>query len=204
MSGDRIPDARLRRTGAALQGYTPCERGVYFIAYLEALKRLWGAEGVASIAAELSEDTRAAVFRELSPAEWIAEKHLIALNLATWAGPACRKRAEYARCIALTMDLSFGVIRRALLQLASPKALLENAPKLWREDHTHGEIEVETISAKSAVLRLREHPFVDLPQSRAAIAESLRHCVTLTRARSVTETHRLEGESVMLVRFSWV
>lgn len=187
-----------------LQGYTPCERGVFFIAYLEAMKKLWGAAAVEAVASELAEDSRAAVFRQLSPSEWIPERHLIALNLATWAGPARRKRADYARCIAVTMDLSFGVVRRALIQLASPKLLLESAPKLWREDHTHGELEVESISAKGAVLRLREHPFVGLPQSRAAIAECLRYCVALTRARNVTEAHRLEGEDVMLLRLAWV
>jgi hypothetical protein len=128
---------------------------------------------------------------------------MLAFHLALWSGPANRSREAYTRFLAVMTDVGFGVLRRTLLQLASARALLERASKLWVEDHTHGDIDMESIGPNGAVARLRGHAFCELPQSRAAIAEVLRYTISLTRVRNVTEMHRLEAEGVMLLRFTW-
>jgi hypothetical protein len=90
------------------------------------------------------------------------------------------------------------------LSLASPATLLSRAGAIWKEDHTHGTLDVELHDGgKGTSLRLREHPYTEIPQARAAIAEVLRYDVALTRAKNVTESHRLEREGVLLVRVQW-
>lgn len=201
-SGDRIPEARVKRKGPALTEYTPCEKGVYFTSLRKAVEQTWGADALACVAADMPEDSRLACFGDLRPGEWVPERHFIAFNLALWAGPVARNREAYERCIELTMSLSFGVIRRTLLQLASPRAVLERAPRLWADDHTHGELEVAAISDRQATLRLREHPFVDFPQGRAAIAYSLRCVVALCGVKKAVVSHGPDGDALR-VKLAW-
>ena len=200
---DRIPDARVKRAGPALADYTPCERGLYFNALRKAVERLWGEVGLAAVSADLAEDTRAAVLQDIPHSEWVPERHLIALNMAIWAGPAARRRDVYQECIELTMALSFGVVRRSLLQLASPRTLLSRSPRLFADDHTHGELEVVSIGERDAVLRLHDHPFVGIPQARAAFTYSLRCIIALCRVEKATETHGLDSEGALRMRLAW-
>ena len=103
------------------------------------------------------------------------------------------------------MDLSFGRTRRALLRFATPARLVARAALLWRHDHSHGTLLVETLDEGPRVIvgKLRDHPYVASRVARNAVAESFRHVIALTGARDVKEAHALDGTTSMTMRFSW-
>lgn len=170
----------------------------------EAASIVWGPEALGTIAAQLPADVRRDTVEQPSAATWMPERFVIAWSFAVWEGPAARDKEAFKRFLRCQVDLTFGRVRRALLSLASPAALLSRAGAIWSEDHTHGALDVEMHDGgKSASLRLRDHPYTAIPQARAAIAEVLRYDIALTRAKNVTESHRLEGDGVLLVRIAW-
>jgi hypothetical protein len=173
-------------------------------AYRSAAHALYDANELATIAANLPDDARAETYDPpILHAEWLPDRYVIAWSFAVWDGPAKRTRAGYVRFSQKWMDLGFGRLRRALLNLASPRLLIERAPTMWREDHSHGNLEYEFEGEKAAVLRLRDSPYCELPQSRAAMAECFRYSISLARAKDVSETHALESPGVLRVRLSW-
>ena len=50
--------------------------------------------------------------------------------------------------------------------------------------------------------RLHDHPYVETPLLRLAVAEAFRAVVALTRAANVTETHAPRG-APLLVNLRW-
>jgi hypothetical protein len=182
----------------------PLLRRMYVLAMPEAAAIVWGKEALPDLAVRLPDDVRRDTLEQTNAETWMPERYVIAWSFAVWEGPAARDREAFKRFLRAQVDLTFGRVRRALLSLASPEMLLARAGAIWKEDHTHGTLEVEMHEAKNgATLRLHDHPYTTLPQARAAIAEVLRYDVSLTRAKNVIESHRLERDGVLLIRLQW-
>jgi hypothetical protein len=177
-------------------------RGYVIRAFRDAAGELWGAGGLADIAARMPEASRIEAFRDRLSTEWIDEAHVIAWCFATWEGPAGRDKPAYFRFVQRQTDLGFGRVRRFLLSVATPLKLLAKAPELWSLDHSHGKMECEA-EERRASLVLRDHPYTETPQARATIAEAFRYTLALTRAKDVTESHALDRPGMMTVRLKW-
>ncbi len=171
----------------------PSARGYLLTAFRTAAADVFGAEGAAALAM---------IAIPTPPPKWIPEADLIAGAHALWEGPARRERARYNAFIQRQVELGSGRVQRMLLSLASPRRVIDRAPAIWSSEHTHGELTVDQLGERSAILRLGEHPYVETPQARATIAEVFRHIVSLTRAGEVSESHALE-RGVLVVRLSW-
>jgi hypothetical protein len=198
-----IPDARVRRTGPALEEYEPCEKGYTLAGFRAAVLKLWGDDGLRTVAAALDDDARREAGVTGPIASWIPERHVAAWCFAVWEHLARRERPWIERFLQVHVDHGFGILRRTLLQLASPRTLLERAPRLWAEDHTHGDLEVTFTGESAADIRVRNHPFTGIIHARAALAEVFRYDISLTRAGNVTEMHRLESPGVLIVSLAW-
>ena len=120
---------------------------------------------------------------------------------AVWNGPAQLDEAAFRGWIARTVDAGFGRVRRLLVNLVTPATLCTRAVELWHEEHSHGQITAEP-RGQQVLIRLRQHPYVEKPISRMTLAEGLRHAASLTRAKAVEETHRLDGDALE-VKLTW-
>ena len=173
-------------------------------AYRTAVRALYDDSELADVLARVPDDARVETWEApVLHSQWVPERYIIAWSFAVWEGPARRTRAKYERFSQRWMDDGFGRLRRAILNLASPRILIERAPVMWREDHTHGSLEYELEGERSVTLRLHDSPYCEVPQSRAAMAECFRYSISLARASDVTETHALEAPGVLRVRLSW-
>jgi hypothetical protein len=173
----------------------------YVAAMLDAAREIWGEDGVHDVARRMPEREREEILAPQLP-PWVPERVLIAWNFALWEGPANRSRQAYVPWLKRTTDLSFGIVKRLFLSLASPERFFADAHGLWKADHTHGTLEGR-IDGKRGVLVLRDHPYTETPQARAALAEMLRYIVELTRAKDVTETHGLSPKGTLEVKLAW-
>jgi hypothetical protein len=170
----------------------------------DAVVQLWSRAGLDEAAALLPAETREATLDvPAMAASWVAERHVIAWGHAIWEGPARRERAAYEQFIDRQIDLSFGRIRRFMLSVVSPATLLEKAPAIWREDHTHGDVATEVLGRNEGIWKLANHPFTSTPQLRASMAEVVRYCISLTNATGVTAMHTLEHGCILVVRVRW-
>lgn len=179
----------------------PKLRRFYLVALRDAARDLWGEAGVQAILARMPHLEREEA-RDEARLEWIPERVIIAWGLATWEGPAARDRAVLNRFLARHVDHGFGRLRRVLLRFAPPATFFENVPRYWRHDHTHGVLETQ-VDGRLGVVHLRDHPYVESPQSRAAIAEIFRYTVQSMRAKNVTEVHTVESDGAMSIRVRW-
>jgi hypothetical protein len=166
---------------------------------------VWGPEGLRDVTSRLPEETRAATtgpaFTTLS---WYPTRYVIDWDVAKMAGPARGDEAAFRRSVARSMDLGFGRIRRALLSFATPVLIAERAAELWRHDHTHGELSVDSSGRLQGRARvtLTRHPFTTTPLTRMAFAEVTRHVLSLSRARNVRESHAADGDA-LVIRLTW-
>jgi hypothetical protein len=87
---------------------------------------------------------------------------------------------------------------------ATPPRLAERAAELWRHEHTHGTLRIESSDAArgDARLALRDHPFVREPLARIAISEGIRTVLSLSRAHNVRERHAVLNE-VLFITLHW-
>jgi hypothetical protein len=172
------------------------------VAAREAAHWAWGPDGVAEIARNMPERERGEIFAEVLP-PWVAERAVIALGFGIWNGPAKRSKPEYFRFLHKTTDLSFGVVRKALVgALASPEKVISMADELWKSDHTHGSWETH-VAPNRARMRLTGHPYSDTPHGRTSLGEQIRYIVECTRAREVTASHSLVKPGVMEITLRW-
>ena len=183
----------------------PCTRRIVVPAYRRAVVDLFGDAGRTQVIALLDGDSRDEFVRDVTPnREWIPARHLIAWSFAVWEGPANRQREPMAELVRRQWDLSFGVVRKLLLHMASPSAIVARLPQIWKQDHTAGTLEaVLDDGGSGATLRMSDTPFIETPQARAGMAEIYRHAFAQTRARNVTETHALEAPNRMVLRLRW-
>ena len=180
-------------------------RGTLLHSVAAAVREVWGEEGLREVIARLPEETRAATtgpaFTTLS---WYPTRYVVDWDAAKMAGPARGDEESFRRSVMRGIDLGFGRIRRALLSFATPVIIAERAAELWRHDHTHGKLSVDSSrrnEGKARVL-LTGHPFTETPVARMAFAEVMRHVLSLSRARNVRESHTLEGD-VLVVALTW-
>jgi len=174
-------------------------------AFRRAIVEVWGEPGRDAVLGRLTGEARDAFVRDVATDRmWFPARHVIAWAFAVWEGPANRSRDEMATFVRRQWDLSFGVIRRALLHLAAPASVVPRLPQIWKQDNIGGVLEASLdAGGLGATLHLRDTPFVDTPQGRASVAEIYRHAFAQTRAKDVTEHHALDGARQMVVRLRW-
>jgi hypothetical protein len=177
----------------------PMSRGTIVASVAPAVRSLWGDDALEAVLARLPEETRTATTGPaLNSLEWYPTRFLLHYDRAIFEGPAGRDETAFRSYLQRRVDLGFGRFRRTFLRFASPERLAQRASELWRNDQTHGELKVETISAEGARLTLRGHPYTTNPISRLAFSEVLRHILSLTRVRNVRETHALVDETLVM------
>ncbi|MGZ3424196.1 MAG: hypothetical protein ACXVEE_40425 [Polyangiales bacterium] len=182
----------------------PCVRRFVIPAFKRAIVEQFGAEGRAEALALLQGDSQAELASELTPeGHWYPCRHVIAWSFAVWEGPAKRDRETMAKFMRRQWDLGTGVVRRVLLHMASPSAVVPRLGELWLKDNNAGEVTAELEGANGAAIWIKDTPFVDTPQARASMAEIYRHAFAQTRAKNVAETHALDGARTMVIKLRW-
>jgi hypothetical protein len=140
---------------------------------------------------------------EFLPIVWYPTVDIIAWHHAVYEGPARRDERAFAESVALGLDISTGLVRRAFMRLLTPQTLADKAAELWSTFHTHGELLIESRTDTSARIAIRHHPFVDDALSRKVVAIMSRHMLARSRARNVRETHELRVPGEMIVQVTW-
>jgi hypothetical protein len=184
----------------------PCVRRIVVPAFRRAVVDVCGEGARDQMIALLAGEAREEFIRDAVGANlvWFPERLLIAWGFAAWEGPAARTRETMARIVRRQFDLSFGVVRRLILHMAAPASVIARIGPLWRQDHTAGELTASVDEGGlGATLHLSDHPMVDTPHGRASMAEVYRHAIAQTRAKSVTESHALDGPKRMVIRLKW-
>jgi hypothetical protein len=188
----------------------PHARGSVIHGFRAALVDLWGDEALAALAARLPLDTRIATVDTLIlPFEWVPLPHVIAWHDALWTGPCAADEHRLARLVARSIELGFGRFKSAFFTNVTPERLVSRAPELWRWQHTHGEL-TANVEGLTAVVTLRDHPYVEQPSSRRITAESYRYIVGMAGAREVRMAwgDRQAGPSSrareLVVQLSWL
>lgn len=173
-----------------------------FVASRAAAVAMWGDAVLRDIGARLPDEIRAAlVDTAILVDPWLPERWVMAWQEAAWMGPAHEDEATFRRYVDRVVDAGFGRVRRLLVNLVTPATLCTRAAELWLDEHTHGDISAQP-DGRVVTIRLRAHPYVERPVARLVMAESLRHAASLTRAKDVEETHRLDGDTLE-VRLTW-
>jgi hypothetical protein len=180
-----------------------CSRATQLLAFRSAAIETWGELGWAEACSRLDAEAREALLaRPIAPIAWVAERHMIALADAVFAGPAARCEHTYRAFVRNQVDMGFGRIRRFLLHLAPPERVLERAPELWRHDHTHGELLVD-VHHRQADVHLLDHDHATNEVARMTAAEIFRYVLSLTRAREVRAAYRTIGDRSLEVQLQW-
>jgi len=178
-------------------------RGTVFVALREAAIEVWGEHGAEVLANALPEDVRRATVENLVVSVGLyPERYVVAWFNAAYETMARRSDRDFFRFLDNMMDHGFGRVRRALLRLATPAFLLDQAESLWRHDHSHGTLKSE-VSRGMAKLKLTDHDYVRDPISRSAVSEIYRYGVQLTGAQQVTATHVLTSADTLTVILKW-
>jgi hypothetical protein len=188
---------------AAKDTAEPHVKRYFATATRDALREQWGDAGVRSTAERLPEDVRADVFHDRG-GTWIPERSFIAFHIAIFEGVAGHEREPYSKVIRRMTELSFGVVRKLLVSMASPRRIFESGPAIWKADHTHGIFECRLHeSGHRGVLSLRESPYTESPHARAGLAENMRYVLELSGARGAIETHGLVSPGVLEIKLRW-
>jgi len=183
---------------------TECARGTILIAFREATNDLWGAEGVRAIGERLPQVVREETLDVSAVIPlWVPESYVLAWYEALWHGPCEARRNSFDTFLGRMLDCGFGRVRKAFLAFAKPATILNKAPALWRHDHTHGTLCLESLEATSARVRLTDHPYASTSLSCIATAEIYRYCASLCRAKNVSELHYRDSAGALIVRLRW-
>jgi hypothetical protein len=176
-------------------------KGTIIRSLAAAVSDLWGEEALRAVVDRLPPETRAATTGVgFIPIDWYPTRHILKWGAAILDGPAFGDEVAFTRCVSRSVELGFGIVQRAFLAIATPTRLAARAADLWRHEHTHGTLSIETSDAArgQARLSLRDHPFVAEPLSRIAISEGIRTVLSLSRARNVRESHAVLGENLFI------
>jgi hypothetical protein len=177
-------------------------RGSTLVGFVEAARHL-GAPSLELVRNNLSPELAALLLDNLVlPMSWFPESYLVDLCYAVFRGPLRDASGPSAHYLDHGVDLGWGRVQRTLVAFATPKMLVDRAMKLWRREHSHGVLSGE-VSARRAVLVLREHPYADTPFARALIAEVFRHILSLTRVGVVREQHALHPHRSVGIELEW-
>jgi hypothetical protein len=181
----------------------PCTRFFMVSAYRDATRVLWGEAGVTRLAAALLPSEATLLLSSQPPETWIPTRQFELITQAGYYVLCERHTPTFHRWVDHVVELGFGRTRRLLLSLANPPMLLRRAAELWREDHTHGTLGYVPLAVDAARLTLRDHPFVSSPVQRMAIAEGLRHAMSMTNVRSVTAEESTGPANALHVVLRW-
>lgn len=178
-------------------------RGTVFCGLREAALELWGADGLATLAACLPADVKATTVDSfVVSVGWYPESYVMSWFIAAHERMSNRDDRQFFRFLDRMMDHGFGRIRRTLLRLASPNLVLAQATSLWRHDHSHGQLEA-TVGRGHAQLTLTNHVYTTDPVSRSAIAEIYRYGVAMTGVKQVISHHSLTEPECLQVTLRW-
>ena len=167
-----------------------------------ACEETWGARGLVRAVELLPAPIREATAGLMPLDEWIPEEFIIAWSQAVWDGPAKRNETEYRAYVSLTIKHGFGRVKKLLLAMMAPAQIAPRAPGLWRGEHTTGSLDVELAGVNHMRCCLKDHPYVEAPLLRLAVAEAFRAVEALTRAANVVETHPPRG-APLLINIRW-
>ena len=182
-------------------------RGLIYLTFHNAAREMFGDTGLRAVGAKLPAPTRAATVDEVPlslawyPTRFAVEWYDAVLEAKeAAAGDVARFHAWLHR----TTDLGFGRIRRTLLGLFGPEALVSRAGELWRHDHSTGTLEVTGSEPNAVSAVLRDHPYLTTHIGQTAITETIRDI--LSRARGVRARRVLAldgGRDALHFRFTW-
>lgn len=179
----------------------PMARGNVLHGFREAARNLWGERGLDEIGQLLPRDAREGTLGRgeiLLPLSWFPVRWVMAWHEAIWRGPARGDEIAIARLVARSVDLGIGRIKRLLFAMASRDTFIARAPGLWRHQHTHGLLEVET-TPSGAVVTLRDHPYCTNAVSRLVTTESYRYVGALaSKGRAVSASHQLHAGALVV------
>jgi hypothetical protein len=179
----------------------PSTKRHYMVAFHLAAGEIWGDDGLADIRARMPRREAEEAFVDRLP-YWVPERVVIAWCFALWEGVALRSREPYVAWLHRMTELSFGPVRRTFLRMASLERLFEMSGRLWKDDHTSGEMEGHC-EGKRGVFLLRDHPYTETPQARATLAEQLRYLLERSGVKNVAETHARHIDGALEVKLRW-
>lgn len=172
------------------------------IGFRSACESMWGTAGLQAIRDALPDDVRERTAGLLPLPEWLQLGDLIAWHMTVWGGLAERNNLVMARHARLTVDQGFGRVKRFVVSALTPQGLANRVAALWRDEYSSGRLSVQSIDAHCVVLELANHGYVQNPLMRFIIAEVYRYVLSMTRARNIAESHRVEG-AALVVKLTW-
>jgi hypothetical protein len=172
--------------------------GTSFVSTLAAAKHLWGEHALAVVGERLKPETRRTMLEEpVLAVSWYPSWMLADLCQSVWDGPARQRESVFATFVDRALDLGWSRMRRVLVGMLTPGLLATRAAKEWRNEHTHGSVDV-VLGEKGAAATFRGSPLIEAPVMQFVLAESFRHLAALSRVHNVRETHRVEQGSLVV------
>jgi hypothetical protein len=173
------------------------------IGFRAACEKLWGQTGYERVCTDLPEDVRKRTAGLVPLPDWIPVDDLVAWHLAVWNGITRKDERRFTEHVRATVDQGFGRVKRVLLSLATPHTLAPRVGPLWNDEYSTGVLQAANLEQHSVELRLRQHPYVEIPLMRSVIAEVYRYVLSLTRADNVTAVHTVrDGALLVVLRWS--
>jgi hypothetical protein len=167
------------------------------------VQRLWGAAGLDAMKRQFDPPERRVLFEEIAlPGAWYAEELTARFRRIVWTDLAGHNETTFAGFVDRSVDHGWGRIHSVLVRLATPRTLAHRAQELWRQDHSHGNVEVE-MDDTTARLRLFNHPYLRDPVMRRFQAEAFRYIFSLTRVRDLRTVIGSDPEGALVMTATW-
>jgi hypothetical protein len=122
---------------------------------------------------------------------------------ALFSGPAGSDGQIFREFIDGTIALGLGRIRRLFFEMTPPRLFIAGCARIWRDQHTAGDLTAPEVTPNGCRGELRNHPFTTTSLSRLGVSEALRHALSLTGLRGVEETHHVDSSGALVMRFTW-
>jgi hypothetical protein len=198
LMGASLPPRNTSVPGPATESLS---KGTIIRSLAAAVQDLWGEDALRGVIERLPPETRAATASaQFIAIDWYPTRHIMKWGVAILDGPAFGDEVAFSKCVSRSVELGFGLVQRAFLAFATPTRLAGRAADLWRHEHSHGTLVIESSDTKrgDARLALRDHPFVTESLARIAISEGIRTVLSLSRARNVRERHAVLGDALFI------
>ena len=172
----------------------------------EYIVKKYGAEALEKVKAALTPEEKQILFsRNLLPISWIDVSlvlhHLLVQDQVLGHGDFTYAE-ELMRHIALKQ---INGIYKVLLFFSKPESLIEKAPQIWTRYFDTGKLEVASVQAGSAVLKLTEFP--DLPVNHEILSVPfMKEILTQAGAKNCTCEHPqclARGDAFCLFNLAW-
>jgi hypothetical protein len=169
------------------------------IGFRAACEQMWGKDGLARVASGLAPDVRERTAGFAPLPKWVQVCDLIAWHHALWDGLAARDERVMTEHMHLTVDRGFGLVKRFLLGMATPRTLAPRVAQLWRDEYSSGQLEANFTESNAVELRLRDHPYVGDPLMRLVIAEVYRYVLSLGRVAHVSKAYGVRDHALVVL-----